>query len=54
MVLDFVGGPYWDKHLSCLAQDGRLVLLGLVGARMPAWYTGEVYSANVLFFFCFN
>lgn len=32
VVLDFVGGPYWDKHLNCLAQDGRLVLLGLVCA----------------------
>ena len=33
MVLDFVGGPYWGKHMSCLAQDGRLVLLGLVSVH---------------------
>lgn len=31
VVLDFVGGPYWEKNLECLALDGRLVLLGMLG-----------------------
>ena len=31
VVLDFVGASYWESHMKCLATDGRLVLLGLLG-----------------------
>jgi tumor protein p53-inducible protein 3 len=31
IILDFIGGSYLDKNITCLAKDGRLVLLGLLG-----------------------
>lgn len=31
VVLDFVGASYWESHMKCIAIDGRLVLLGLLG-----------------------
>lgn len=30
-IVDFVGAPYFEKHLHCLATKGRLVLVGLMG-----------------------
>jgi tumor protein p53-inducible protein 3 len=36
LVLDFVGAPYWEQNLECLAPDGRLILIGtLGGTRVP-------------------
>jgi putative PIG3 family NAD(P)H quinone oxidoreductase len=31
VILDIVGGDYTAKNLSCLARDGRLVQIGLMG-----------------------
>ncbi len=31
VIIDFIGGPYFDKNLSALGQDGRLVMLGFMG-----------------------
>lgn len=31
LILDFVGAPYWESNLECLATDGRLVLLAGLG-----------------------
>ncbi len=31
LVLDFVGGAYWDKHAACLATAGRVVVIGVMG-----------------------
>ncbi|XP_006880692.1 PREDICTED: quinone oxidoreductase PIG3-like [Elephantulus edwardii] len=31
VILDCIGGSYWEKNLHCLAQDGRWVLYGLMG-----------------------
>ncbi len=31
VILDFVGGSYWDKHAQCLAVGGRVVVIGLLG-----------------------
>ena len=30
VILDFVGASYWEKHVQCVAVDGRVVHLGLV------------------------
>lgn len=30
-ILDTVGAPYWHKNLACLAQQGRMILLGMLG-----------------------
>lgn len=31
VILDVVGGPYLDRHLTALAIEGRLVIIGLQG-----------------------
>jgi len=31
VVLDFVGGAYWEKHARCLAIAGRVVVIGVLG-----------------------
>lgn len=34
VILDFVGASYWELHMKCIATDGRLVLLGLLGGAL--------------------
>jgi NADPH:quinone reductase-like Zn-dependent oxidoreductase len=31
LILDMIGGPYLQRNLSCLAADGRLVLIAVQG-----------------------
>ena len=31
LLLDFVGKPYWEKNLSVLAEDGKMVILATMG-----------------------
>jgi putative PIG3 family NAD(P)H quinone oxidoreductase len=31
VVLDFVGAPYFEQNLQCLASDGRMVVVGTLG-----------------------
>lgn len=31
VIVDFVGGAYWEKHARCLAPGGRCVVVGLLG-----------------------
>ncbi|MEL6672548.1 MAG: NAD(P)H-quinone oxidoreductase [Bacteroidota bacterium] len=35
VILDVIGGPYFDKNLGSLRLDGRLVLLALMGGIKP-------------------
>ena len=30
-ILDMVGASYWERNLACLANKGRLILVGLLG-----------------------
>ena len=34
LILDFIGGPYLNKNLECIANDGHIVILGLLGGRI--------------------
>lgn len=43
MILDMVGGDYVPRELSCLADDGRLVLIALLGGALA-----EVKLAPIL------
>jgi NADPH2:quinone reductase len=36
VILDIVGGAYTPKNLECLARDGRLVQIGLMGGADTA------------------
>jgi putative PIG3 family NAD(P)H quinone oxidoreductase len=31
VIIDFVGGPYWQQNLDAVAADGYIVLLGFLG-----------------------
>lgn len=31
LIIDCIGGSYWEKNVNCLALDGRWVLYGLLG-----------------------
>ena len=33
VVLDIIGAPYLSRNLECLARDGRLVIIGLMGGE---------------------
>ncbi|XP_044540551.1 quinone oxidoreductase PIG3 [Gracilinanus agilis] len=41
IILDCIGGSYWEKNVACLAPDGRWVLYGLLGG---AEVQGELLS----------
>lgn len=43
VVLDFVGGAYWESHARCLAVGGRVVVIGLLGGALA-----EVNLAQLL------
>lgn len=34
LIIDFVGAPYFQSNLDLLAQDGRVVMLGLMGGSI--------------------
>jgi NADPH2:quinone reductase len=36
VVLDIIGAPYTQKNLDCLARDGRLVQVGVMGGEAAA------------------
>jgi len=44
VILDFVGASYWEKHEQCIAVDGRVVHLGLLGGAL----TGPVNLGTLL------
>jgi tumor protein p53-inducible protein 3 len=31
LIIDFIAGPYFNQNISCLKQDGRLVILATLG-----------------------
>lgn len=43
VILDMVGGPYLQKNINCLADDGRLIIIGVLGGSR-----GEVALSQVL------
>lgn len=42
VVLDSIGGPYLKSNLKCLATDGRLVVIGLMGGAKAEIALGEL------------
>lgn len=35
VILDIVGGPYFNRNLELLKRDGRLVIIGFMGDESP-------------------
>jgi NADPH:quinone reductase len=42
VILDMVGGDYVPREISCLADDGRLVLIALLGGAKASVNLGQV------------
>ncbi|MGX7148855.1 NAD(P)H-quinone oxidoreductase [Enterococcus ureasiticus] len=34
VILDFIGASYWEKNIASIANDGRLILIGILGGAM--------------------
>ena len=48
VILDFVGADYFQRNLDCLALDGRLVILSLLGgAKVAGWSLGQVMQKRL-------
>src|SRR6185437_4636510 len=43
VILDIIGGPYTPRNLECLARDGRLVQVGVMGGA-----TAEISLRQIL------
>ncbi len=44
VILDMVAGDYISKNIRCLAEDGRLSMIAIMGGRM-----GELDAARIVF-----
>ncbi len=42
VVLDVVGGPYWEQNIASLAVRGRMVVVGTMGGSRPAVELGQL------------
>lgn len=47
VVLDIIGGPYLSPNLSCLAPEGRLVVIGLMGGAKAELNLGVILSKRL-------
>jgi len=47
VILDIVGGQYLADNLRCLNQDGRLVIIGLLGGRKAEINLGHLLSRRL-------
>ncbi|MFQ5583547.1 MAG: NAD(P)H-quinone oxidoreductase [Calditrichia bacterium] len=34
VIIDFIGAPYWEQNVGCLASDGRIVILATMGGAV--------------------
>jgi putative PIG3 family NAD(P)H quinone oxidoreductase len=47
VILDIVGGPYLDPNLRCLAVEGRLVVIGLMGGAKAELDLGRLLTRRL-------
>jgi putative PIG3 family NAD(P)H quinone oxidoreductase len=47
VVLDMVGGDYVQRNIECLAMDGRLVQIGLLGGAKAQINTGPILQRRL-------
>lgn len=47
LILDCIGGEYLDRNLRCLAPDGRLVVIGLMGGPHGALDLGLLLRRRI-------
>jgi NADPH2:quinone reductase len=47
VILDPVGGDVFDKSLKCLAPEGRLLVVGFAGGRIPEVQVNRLLLRNI-------
>ena len=47
VLIDFIGGPYWDKNIASMAILGRLVEVGLMGGSRVEVDLGQLMSKRL-------
>lgn len=47
LVLDFVGGSYWEEHAKLLAEGGRLVVIGVLGGAKATVNLGQLLARRL-------
>jgi len=47
VVLDIIGGPYLARNLHCLAIEGRLVIIGLMGGATAELALGQLLTRRL-------
>jgi tumor protein p53-inducible protein 3 len=51
IIVDFIGAPYFEQNLECLALDGRLVMLAtLGGTRVPDFNLRSLFKKRAQVF----
>ncbi|KAI6071684.1 Quinone oxidoreductase PIG3 [Aix galericulata] len=51
IILDCVGGSYWEKNLNCLSTDGRWIIYGLLSGGDYKEKLVKAFTENVLPYF---
>jgi NADPH2:quinone reductase len=47
VLIDFIGGPYWDQNIACMAVLGRLVEVGLMGGSRVEVDLGQLMGKRL-------
>lgn len=47
VILDVIGGPYWDRNLASLAMRGRMVIVGTLGGGRLETQIGPLMSKRL-------
>lgn len=47
VLIDFIGGPYWDQNIACMATLGRLVEVGLMGGGRVEVNLGQLMAKRL-------
>jgi len=47
VILDFIGEPYWNDNLACLARGGRLLLIGSMGGKTDGLAIAPIMFKNL-------
>lgn len=47
LIVDYVGAPYWNDNLACLAEFGRLMVVGFMGGAKGSMDISPILNKNL-------
>lgn len=47
LILDFIGGSYWEEHARLLAAGGKLVVIGVLGGAKATVHLGQLLARRL-------